>query len=118
LATSGGAPSFFLTHTGRPLSYSPAEKTFRRLRHEFGWPVSPAPRLYDLRHSFAVERLLTWYRQGELRVDQKIHTLATYLGHRHIRHTYWYLSAVPELLALGSARLAAVWDRSPGGTHG
>jgi hypothetical protein len=31
--------------------------------------------------------------------------LATYLGHRNIRHTYWYLSAVPELLALASQRL-------------
>lgn len=111
-------PSFFLTHTGRPLSYSQAEKTFRGLREQLGWSFSPAPRLYDLRHTFAVERLLSWYRQGEARVDQKIHTLATYLGHRHLRETYWYLSAVPELLALGSARLAAAWNRCQGGVHG
>jgi hypothetical protein len=26
--------------------------------------------------------------------------LSTYLGHTKIVHTYWYLSAVPELMAL------------------
>jgi hypothetical protein len=38
-------------------------------------------------------------------VNQKILALATYLGHRNIRHTYWYLSAMPELLAIASKRL-------------
>ena len=38
-------------------------------------------------------------------MEQKILALATYLGHRNIRHTYWYLSAVPELMALASKRL-------------
>jgi hypothetical protein len=55
---------------------------------------------------------LSWYRQGQTQVQQHIHTLATYLGHRHIHSTYWYLSAVPELLALASARADA------GGPHG
>jgi integrase len=111
------APRFFLTLTGRPLSYSQAEKTFRRLRQQLGWQFSPAPRLYDLRHTFTVERLLGWYRQGPEPVDQHIYTLATYLGHRHIRHTYWYLSAVAELLALANARVAAAWNVPQGGAH-
>jgi len=31
--------------------------------------------------------------------------LATYLGHVHVNDTYWYLEAVPELLALATQRL-------------
>jgi integrase/recombinase XerD len=30
--------------------------------------------------------------------------LSTYLGHTHPSSTYWYLSAVPELLALAADR--------------
>jgi hypothetical protein len=50
-------------------------------------------------------------------MEQHIHTLATYLGHRQIRHTYWYLSAVPELLALANARAAALTPAGSGGSH-
>ena len=50
--------------------------------------------------------MLGWYRQGEEELNAKILSLATYLGHRNIRHTYWYLTAVPELIALGAARWA------------
>jgi integrase len=100
------SPNLFLNLRGQALSYSQAAKTFRGLRRALGWNQSPLPRLHDLRHTFVLTRLLDWYRQGEERVDQKILALATYLGHRNIRHTYWYLSAVPELLALATARLA------------
>jgi hypothetical protein len=33
--------------------------------------------------------------------------LATYLGHTHVNDTYWYISAVPELLSLATMRLGA-----------
>jgi integrase len=102
----------FLSRSGRPLPRSQAEETFRAIRTQLGWHFTPQPRLYDLRHHFAIERLLSWYRQGQTQVQQHLHTLATYLGHRHIRETYWYLSAVPELLALANARADA------GGLHG
>jgi len=106
----------FLSLTGRPLARSQAEETFRTLRAQLGWSYIPQPRLYDLRHHFAVERLLDWYRQGQTQMEQRIHALATYLGHRQIRHTYWYLSAAPELLALASARAAAA-TAGAGGLH-
>ena len=32
-------------------------------------------------------------------MDRKILALATYLGHAKVAHTYWYCTAVPELLA-------------------
>jgi integrase len=97
--------AFFLTGKGRPLSYRRAGKIFRGLRRQLGWKQSPAPRLHDLRHTFAVNRLISWQRRSDDQVSRKILALATYLGHRNIRHTYWYLSAVPELLALASKRL-------------
>jgi hypothetical protein len=31
--------------------------------------------------------------------------IATYLGHGHMSDTYWYLSAIPDLLKLAAARL-------------
>jgi integrase/recombinase XerD len=68
------------------------------------------PRLHDLRHSFAVKTLLRWYQSGD-DVEQRIPRLATYLGHRHVKDTYWYLTAVPELLKLVADRL----DSIPGG---
>ena len=61
------------------------------------------PRLHDVRHTFAVRTLLGWYRSGE-DVQAKIPALSTYLGHREPGSTYWYLSAVPELLAYAAAR--------------
>jgi integrase len=62
------------------------------------------PRLHDLRHRFAALTLLRWYRAG-LDVEREMHKLSTYLGHAHVNDTYWYLEAVPELLALAAARV-------------
>jgi integrase len=62
------------------------------------------PRLHDFRHRFAVRILLGWYRAG-LDVERHMPALSTYLGHTHVADTYWYLSAVPELLMLASARM-------------
>ena len=31
----------------------------------------------------------------------------TYLGHRQVTATYWYFTAIPELMALSSRRFAA-----------
>jgi integrase len=62
--------------------------------------------MHDLRHAFAVNALLGWYREGA-DVAAMMPALSTYLGHSDPANTYWYLSAVPELLAHASARLAA-----------
>jgi integrase len=62
-----------------------------------------APRLYDLRHRFAVRTLICWYETG-LDVEGHLPLLSTYLGHSNPSHTYWYLSASPELLALAAGR--------------
>jgi integrase len=59
--------------------------------------------MHDLRHTFACRRLLKWYEEG-VDVQYAIASLSTYLGHAKISDTYWYLTATPELLAVGAAR--------------
>jgi integrase/recombinase XerD len=61
------------------------------------------PRIHDLRHTFAVRTMLNWYRSG-IDPTREMIKLTTYLGHASPEHTYWYIEAVPELLALASAR--------------
>jgi integrase/recombinase XerD len=55
------------------------------------------------RHALAVSTLLGWYRDG-VDVQAQLPVLSTFLGHTKPANTYWYLSAVPELLALAAAR--------------
>ena len=50
-----------------------------------------------------VRRIQAWHADN-VNVDAKIPALATYLGHVEVRDVYWYLSAVPELLALAAER--------------
>ena len=54
-------------------------------------------------HTFTVRRLLRWYEQ-EVDVGQRILALSTYLGHAKVTDTYWYLTGVPELMAIASQR--------------
>ena len=65
-----------------------------------------------MRHSFAVSALLSWYRAGE-DVGAHLPALSAYLGHVEPKDTYWYLSAVPELLALASERAAGRREYQP-----
>jgi integrase len=73
--------------------------------------------LHDLRHTLATRCLLGWYRQGQESLHAHILSLAVYLGHRNIRHTYWYLTAVPELLALASERRTKTTAPQKGARH-
>lgn len=104
-------PSFFVSLTRNRISYAGVCQTFRRLVDNAGVGADTpcAPRLHDLRHTFAVRTLLGWYRTGE-DVQARIPSLSTYLGHREPASTYWYLSAAPELLALAAARQDTAWS--------
>jgi integrase len=95
--------AFWLSTTGHPLPYSTVRDAFLQLRRHLRWNQVPLPRLHDLRHTFAVRCLLGWCRRRQA-VGPRILTLATYLGHRQVTHTYWYLSAVPELMLWASRR--------------
>lgn len=98
-------PSFFTSRTRHRLCYAVVSGAFRTVVDDsgIGADAPRRPRLHDLRHTFAVRTLLGWYRSGE-DVQTKIPALSTYLGHREPGSTYWYLSAVPELLACAAAR--------------
>jgi integrase len=103
------ACAFFLNENGAALGASGVASTFGALRRTLGWTKNREgrrPRLHDMRHSMAVHTLLRWYQQGA-DVDRKMPALATYLGHVEVRDTYWYLTAVPELMALTAKRFEA-----------
>lgn len=111
-------PSFFVSRTGARLYYAVVSQAFRQLVNHAGVGVGApsAPRLHDLRHTFAVTTLLGWYRDGG-DVQSRIPWLSTYLGHREPASTYWYLSAAPELLALAAARHHTAWSTARSGSR-
>lgn len=91
---------------GQPLSDRQAHRVFTALRDSLGWVnrgAHDAPRLHDLRHTFAVRRLMLWYADGT-DIEQMMLALSTYMGHAKICYTYWYLTAVPELMALAGGK--------------
>jgi integrase len=97
---------FFRTERCQSLGKAAVEGTFSYLRRVLGWTAqgrARVPRIHDIRHTFVVRRVLAWYEEGH-DIDGKILALATYLGHVRVSDTYWYLSAVPELLAATSRR--------------
>jgi len=82
-----------------------AELVFKRLREKAG-VARPStaryqPRLHDFRHTFAVVRLVTWYREGK-NVQRLLPHLTTYLGHLRIMETQRYLTMTTELLQQAS----------------
>jgi len=105
-------PAFFISEDGRRITDWKARYTFARLSQQIGLRAlvkghkghGRGPRLHDMRHRFAACTLIRWYRAG-LDVERELPKLATYLGHVHVNHTYWYLEAVPELLQLATERL-------------
>ena len=104
---AGGRSAFFAGRTGKAISLSRLEAVFSRLRQHTGVLRSPdarwQPRLHDLRHAFAVHRLVAWYREGA-DVQACLPLLATYLGHINISGTQAYLTMTPDLLAEASKR--------------
>jgi integrase len=107
------SPGFFLWKGGSRLAHSVAYHWFVVAACQAGlWKTNDGhrPRLHDLRHYFAIRTLLNWYRCGA-DVEAHLPELATFLGHVHVRDTYWYLSAVPELLKLATLR----WERAEKG---
>ena len=99
------ARTFFVSIRGTALCYGPVLQAFRQVCAGAGLDGPGArPRIHDLRHTFAVTTLLQWYRSGE-DVAAQMPALSGYLGHVSPEGTYWYISAVPELMHLAAARL-------------
>jgi integrase len=111
--------AFLLSERGMRIQGVTARRTFASMSCAIGLRppmvrrrLGRGPRLQDFRHSFATQRLVEWYRAGA-DVERELPKLSTYLGHVEIGLTYWYIEAVPELLALANKRLGTV--HLPGG---
>jgi integrase/recombinase XerD len=98
--------SFLVSLRGTRVIYETVWPTHRKLCEHAGVGAGSTvtPRIHDHRHSFAVNTLLGWYRDG-VDVPSRISWLSTYLGHREPRYTYHYLSAAPDLLAHAASLL-------------
>ena len=99
--------TFFISEQGSRLTHVTVSYWFIHISRQIGLrrPTDRVgPRIHDLRHRFAMNTILNWYRKD---IDVEVHLpqLATYLGHGHVADTYWYISATPELLSLASKRL-------------
>ena len=107
------AHPFFVTRTDTAVTRGMAESAFVRLRsiadiaREDG--ARYQPRLHDLRHRFATNTLLNWYRDDQ-DPERRLPLLSAYLGHVHVNDTYWYLSSWPELMQEAMNRLEHRWE--------
>lgn len=99
--------AFLLTKRGQRLSRAGAEYAFKQLRERAQVRRDDSaryqPRLHNIRHTYTVTRLASWYREGA-DVQRLLPQLATYLGHVHIAATQHYLTMTPELLRQASLR--------------
>jgi integrase len=105
------AQRLFVTSCGTPLAIAAPGRVFLRISRQIGLRGATqrrGPRIHDLRHRFAVETLIRWYRR-EADVDRLLPVLSTYLGHTHVSGTYWYLRCTPELMAAAGDRLERRW---------
>ena len=118
----GPRSAFFASPKGTFISLGILERAFARCRKAAA-VARPAgarwqPRLHDLRHAFAVHRLVTWYQEGA-DVQVCLPFLATYLGHVNVTGTQTYLSMTPELLTEALKRfeqyaLPGAWEERHG----
>jgi len=102
-------PAVFVNSRRKTINPARLGATFAQLVAAAGVTTEPGhrpPRLHDLRHTFAVTTMLEWYRDGH-DVQGRLPLLSTWLGHVDPASTYWYLHAVPELLAHAAGRLDA-----------
>jgi integrase/recombinase XerD len=98
---------FFVGRNAKPVAIYVFERAFQQIRlhaglHRAGGPRCQ-PRLHDLRHTSAVHRLTTWYREGK-DVQKLLPQLSVYMGHALLEATQVYLTMTPELLHQASLR--------------
>jgi integrase len=103
---------------GHALDARQVHRVFIGLRDHLGWINRGAhngPRIHDLRHTFIVRRVLLWQAQG-MDVDQQMLALSTYVGHAMVTNTYWYLTGIPELMAVAAEKFE-IFTQVPEARH-
>jgi integrase len=98
-----GSDAFFMLDNGYPINYRQILYSFQTIRAQMPWRRKRPPRIYDLRHTFACNRLLSWYEEG-IDVNNAILMLSVYLGHVKLSDTYWYLTGIPSLMSVAANR--------------
>jgi len=114
------ATAVLASRTGGRLTYNAVHKTFTGLVTAAGLVPRTGrcrPVIHGLRHSYAVNMLAGWYRDGA-DVPARLPRLSTVMGHSGPASTYWYASASPELMALAAQRLQAHVDRAGASREG
>lgn len=115
-ATDSGA--FFMSCRGGRLSPRSFFFAFDNVRERAGLNHRDSsgrrPRIHDLRHTFACNHLLRAYRENR-DVDDAVQDLSVYLGHVDAHATYWYLTAIPELLEHCVRRFENQFEQQKGG---
>lgn len=98
LVGHSGADWFFPGRAGKPLTIGNIDKNFRR----FLWQArishggrGHGPRVHDLRHTFAVNNLRSWFTRGD-DVGALLPVLQTYMGHSSLADTAYYLRLTAE----------------------
>jgi integrase/recombinase XerD len=112
LAGRDASDFFFVSKRGNRMDGAEVRRTFYLLSRQTGLrgaTDSHGPRIHDIRHRFATQTLINWYRSG-VDAERRISVLSTYLGHVHVADTYWYLSACPELMGYAVKRLERRWN--------
>jgi integrase len=103
----GGDWFFPGASAGRPLTLGNVYHNFRR----FLWQArishggrGHGPRVHDLRHTFAVNNLRTWFAAGE-DIGALLPVLQAYMGHSSISDTAYYLRLTAESYPQIAARV-------------
>jgi integrase len=105
----------FVSSSGHRLDGADIHRTFYALSRQIGLrgpSDSHGPRLHDMRHRFATNTLVRWYRSNQ-DPKRKLPILSAYLGHVHVEDTQWYLSGSPELMREAMHRLEHRWEDRP-----
>jgi len=105
----------FVSSWGNRLDNADIHRTFYALSRQIGLrglADSHGPRLHDMRHRFATNTLVRWYRSNQ-DPERRLPILSAYLGHVHVADTQWYLSGSPELMREAMRRLESRWGDQP-----
>jgi len=97
---------FFLRDDGNGANQPGILYALQTLCQQLGWQPRGdyrRHRLHDMRHTFIVRSMLRFYEQG-VDIDRAILALSTYVGHANVSDTYWYVTGIPELMAIAAER--------------
>jgi integrase/recombinase XerD len=105
----------FVSSWGNRLDSGDIHRTFYALSRQIGLrglSDRRGPRLHDMRHRFATNTLVRWYRSDQDPGTQ-LPLLSAYLGHVHVSDTQWYLEGSPQLMREAMRRLQRRWEYRP-----